>query len=130
MSKGFRIQTPRELAQWQASMSGVKVTPDMIDGWGLMVDLLFANTQRVVHVWPVNGGSLKSSGRSSVKSTSDVVTGEVEYGSSSVPYALFEMARGGQHDYMQRGFEMTRPVMEAEVGRIAFEGFLRQVKGD
>lgn len=77
--------------------------------WRQATEVMFSETQRVVHVWPVDGGTLKASGSFEVLDDGDVMVGLVEY---SAPYAVFEFARGGDHDALHRSFERTRDVFQ------------------
>ena len=64
----------------------------------------FGETQVLVHVIT---GSLKLSGWTSSDFDGDVWTGTIEYGGPSagpnnpVTYAIYEMARGGEHDWFR-----------------------------
>lgn len=82
----------------------------------------FAITQARTHVLT---GSLKASGKTSTDFDGDEWTGEISYGgalwktpapgppNNPVDYAIFEMARGGEHDFLA-------PLVE-------FEGVVEQI---
>lgn len=67
------------------------------------LEAAFMETQAVVHVIT---GSLKLSGRTSSDYDGHTWTGEIIYGGPSsgpnnpVDYAIYEMQRGGDHDFM------------------------------
>jgi len=80
----------------------------------LGLELAFSQSQSQTHVI---SGSLKSSGRSS----SDIINGSawegiIEYGGDGQPhfvdYAIYEQARGGDHDFMRGLAEILDTAME------------------
>lgn len=80
--------------------------------WRQATELMFSESQRVVHVWPVDGGTLKQSGYTEHLDDGDRVIGLVGY---SAPYAVFEFGRGGDHDALHRSFERTQDVFQRAV---------------
>lgn len=57
---------------------------------------IFAETQALVHVV---SGELKASGRVHSQVTGSVWEGTIAYGGPGVPQAIYEIERGGNHDY-------------------------------
>lgn len=77
--------------------------------WTQATEVMFSESQRVVHVWPVDGGTLKASGFYELVDDGDQMTGLIEY---SAEYAIYEFGRGGEHDALNRSFERTRDVFQ------------------
>jgi hypothetical protein len=78
----------------------------------------FEDTQNRVHVIT---GSLRLSGKSQTNFDGEVWTGEIEYGGltqgpiNPVQYAVYEMARGGDHDFFA-GLPTHEELLEEAVG--------------
>lgn len=103
----------RSIAQLTALPAKFRVQADVL--WRQAGEMFFAETQRVVHVYPINGGSLKASGAVNFLSAGDeVLVAEVSYGGPTsgprgyVDYAVYEFGRGGDHDALARGFESSQ----------------------
>lgn len=91
-AKGFSGQYPKELAK------------EFDDS----VLRLFDRTQRRVHVWT---GELKASGRVvPAKMSGESVNVGVEYTSD---HGMWEMLRGGEHDFLTEPLNETMPELEA-----------------
>jgi hypothetical protein len=89
--------------------------------WDEATAAFYAATQQVVHVI---SGALRASGRYTVVRDGDRLVGQVEYGGGSADYAEYERRRGGEHDFMQRGWLMseqafagTMPLIWLEIQR-------------
>lgn len=75
-----------------------------VDEWRHGVERFYDNTQRRTHVLD---GFLKASGRYEVnRAGRDQLEGVITYGGTpTVDYAVYEFARGGNHDALTRGYE-------------------------
>jgi hypothetical protein len=89
--------------------------------WDEATRAFFEHTQDVVHVIT---GALKGSGQYTTARDGDSLVGAVSYGGGSVDYAEHERQRGGEHDFMQRGWLMseqafagTMPLIWLEIQR-------------
>jgi hypothetical protein len=92
--------------------------PDMLDeaAWEQATEVFFGRTQELVHV--ISGG-LKSSGRRKTDREGDRIVGEVSYGGTpECDYAVYEFRRGGSHDALGRGAEVTNRLYEATLAKI------------
>lgn len=87
-------------------------------GWERATEVFYERTQEFVHVI---SGRLKSTGTHRVERHGDVIEGIVEYGGIAadgelVDYAIYEHARGGDHAFLDRGWESTSHTFEAAFG--------------
>jgi hypothetical protein len=92
--------------------------PDMLDeaAWEQATEVFYGRTQEFVHVI---GGGLKSSGRRKTVRNADRIVGEVAYGGTpECDYAVYEFRRGGAHDALGRGAEVTNRLYEATLAKI------------
>lgn len=97
------------ISNWEADISDLAGPPHKPVGeLEAMLATAFAITQAKTHVLT---GSLKASGKTNSEFEDDVWTGEISYGgvlwktpspgppNNPVDYAIYEMARGGDHDF-------------------------------
>lgn len=98
-------------------MAGGDFAKEAVNEWTLATASLFDRSQDYVHVWHINGGTLKRSGSYKVEATRRGVVGTVTY---SADYAIYEHARGGSHAYLTRAWTATRSEFEDALTR-AFE---------
>lgn len=104
----FRIQVSHELQDWMDSLAAAgQPNPEAALAWHAGVEVFFGATQDVVHVVT---GNLKRSGHASVVIAGPEIVGTVAY---DAEYAMDEILRGGDHDFMQRGFEQVQGVFES-----------------
>lgn len=94
-------------------------TPEMELRWRQATDTFFDRTQRFVHV---ETAELKSSGRYEMFSDRRNIVGQVAYGGTAeCDYAVYEFARGGNHDALTRGFEASQRMFERTLARMLAE---------
>jgi hypothetical protein len=106
------------LDEWIDELANFEVRdPAALDAWRHGVERFYDATQRHVHVLD---GPLKASGRYDTQRLGrDQLEGAITYGGTpDVDYAVYEFARGGNHDALQRGYEdsyeaLRRAVLEA-----------------
>ncbi len=104
----FRVEVSHELSDWMTALDGAgRPQPEAVAAWTAGVEVFFGATQDVVHVV---SGDLKRSGHASVAVVGPEMVGTVEY---DAEYAMDEILRGGDHDFMQRGFEQVQGVFES-----------------
>lgn len=95
------------LDEWIDELANFEIRdPAALDAWEHGVERFYDNTQARVHVLD---GPLKASGRyETSRPNRDELDGTITYGGTpDCDYALFEFARGGNHDALQRGYEDT-----------------------
>ena len=97
----LRIKLGGAWPNWRRAASTFRLSGGL-EEWEQVTERYFDATQEVVHVIT---GRLRDSGKVSVVQEGSRFVGTVEY---SAPYAAEEFGRGGPHDALQRGFEMTR----------------------
>jgi hypothetical protein len=86
--------------------------------WKAAADVFFDRTQQFVHVLT---GDLKASGqRAEIKHDFAALVAEVVYDSD---HAIYELRRGGTHDFYGRALESTNDLFERALG----QGFERMV---
>ena len=111
------------ISKWAADIKDLAGPPHKPVGeMESVLSAAFAVTQAKTHVVT---GSLKASGKTNSEFEDDVWTGEISYGgalwktpapgppNNPVDYAIYEMARGGDHDFFA-------PL-------VAFEGVVEQI---
>lgn len=106
------------LDEWIDELANFQVRdPAALDEWTHGVERFYDATQRRVHVLD---GPLKASGRYEANRRGrDELEGTVTYGGTpDCDYAVYEFARGGNHDALTRGYEdsherLRRAVIEA-----------------
>lgn len=129
------IEISAVFAAWRSGLRDMAVSEGMVKEWAQVNDVMFANTQRYVHVYPVRGGSLKASGKTETKrGGAGTIVGETTYGGGTgvhgrkVDYAIYEIARGGSHDFITLALNDTQSVFTEGVGQIAVNEILRRLK--
>lgn len=97
-------------------------TKEMTEGLNLALRAGFLDTQANAHVLT---GRLKASGEMSSRTEPDGAwIGHIEYGGPGVEQALYEMARGGEHDWMR-----NMPEFEQAMEEVIERGIRRVVRG-
>lgn len=70
--------------------------------WESATEMFYGSTQAAVHVL---SGAMKASGRYDTEAGRRTVEGWVTYGGTKAcDYAVYEVARGGSHDALTRGY--------------------------
>lgn len=113
-----RLGKSIEVDDWQGMLDALDRLADLprgqVDKWEQATERFYDRSQQYVHVDTV---ALKRSGRHDTTRVVHRVIGEVVYGGRfGVDYALFEFARGGQHDALGRGFSATAATYAKTVG--------------
>lgn len=103
-SGSFRIEVSQEMHRWVAALGDFQLDDAALTEWHAANDKFFDRTQRYVHVL---SGDLKTSGRMSSDVDGKRLVGSTEYGGTTgtegqVDYAIYEIARGGSHDFIGR----------------------------
>lgn len=114
MAGSVKFTVSRELQGWidgLSDMERARARPELIGAWKVAGELMLDRTQQHVHV---DTGDLKSSGSLSMFDESDGVVAEITY---DAEYAIYENARGGDHAFMDRGFEESRDTFERALAR-------------
>lgn len=116
-----RLGKSIEVHGWQGMLDALDRIADLPRGqtelWEQATERFYDRTQQYVHVDTVN---LKRSGRHSTTRIVHRVIGEVVYGGThGVDYALYEFARGGNHDALGRGFNAVRATYAKTIGDMA-----------
>jgi hypothetical protein len=108
-----RIVRDGKLDAWVRGLSRFD-KPDEVDEqrWEQITEIFFGRTQENVHVI---SGVLKASGERRTWREGHRVTGEVK---SNAPYAGYEFRRGGDHDALRRGYEVTQQRYQQALGEI------------
>lgn len=98
---GFRLTTNKTFEQW-LNFAGRMDIKHGQGPWVQVMDQLHDNTRSLVHVIT---GRLQASGETTVKVEGNQIVGEMLW---DTPYAIYEAARGGNHDYLTRGYLGTQ----------------------
>lgn len=124
----FQIQGLDTFYRWEQAAKRAS-RPDVLrPEWEQANEIFFDRTQQYVHVIT---GDLKSSGRQRVVIEGGRLVGYVQYGDGTVDYAQAELDRGGDHDFLGRGWEATQVYISALFGKMwirAFDSQLRTVR--
>lgn len=120
-------RTPKEVRAWAAGLrDGEKhVTAAAMVYWAAAGDVLFDRSQEYVHIL---SGNLKASGRQRTFKTPQGVTFEVVYGGGEVDYAIYEIARGGDHDFLGRAVEVSTRIFDQAMVKI-FDDAMERSRG-
>jgi hypothetical protein len=107
----LRIIVPKHFKQWEkgALRMGVDLAAET-DPWDEAARAFYDATQQVVHVVT---GYLQRSGNYGVERAP---RGPVAFVGYTAPYSQVEIDRGGDHDFMGRGWEMSQPAFQAAFG--------------
>lgn len=120
MPNRMRIITPPEWREWADALTGMgRDMGRFAVEWELATERFYDATQAVVHIIT---GRLKASGAFEVDLQGARIVGTVGY---TVPYASSEADRGGDHDYLGRGWELSQAGYDAAMGRIWLRRFRR-----
>jgi hypothetical protein len=111
MANVFKIIVPRNFKGWErgAFLLGFDLA-NRTAPWELAAKEFYDATQEVVHVIT---GRLKRSGSYGVERTR---RGPVAFVGYTAWYAQVEIDRGGDHDFMGRGWEIAQAKFSAAVG--------------
>lgn len=129
----WEITVPPDFDRWIKGLGKFEISQDMIHDWELLNDVFFAATQRYVHVFPRRGGSLKSSGRTSMKRdlktriVAQTIYGGVQGIKGPVDYAIYEIARGGDHDFITRALTDTADIFQAGLAELVVDEMKRRL---
>lgn len=118
----FQMTGLDTLIRWEQAARKASRPESMRDDWQTANEIFFDHTQRYVHVVT---GALKSSGRQRVEVENGRLVGYVEYGGGGVDYAQIELDRGGDHDYLGRGWEASQVYFSALFGKMWIRAFDR-----
>ena len=122
---GIRIEVSN-LDFWVKGLTAAEVGPGAVAVWSAAVDVWFSKTQQYVHVI---SGDLKSSGEQDVTLHGRVIEGALTYsGGPDRSYAVYEIRRGGAHDFLTRGFVATQKIFQRALVD-AMEGMVVNVIG-
>ena len=118
MANSIQIVTDATFKMWINSFAdlGTAYLPqEAIDEWELANELFFQETQAAAHIL---SGDMKRSGSMSVKANGMLVEGSISYGGGpdNVDYVKYELARGGSHDFIRRGYLKAEKTLQAGVG--------------
>jgi len=118
-TKRVRIKV-RGLQPWIDGLDKFGVpTPEMERRWRQATDVFFDRTQQYVHVV---SAELKASGRMDTFSDQRNIVGQVSYGGTAAcDYAVYEFARGGDHDALTRGFAAAERVFRSSLAAMLSE---------
>jgi hypothetical protein len=112
----MKITVSRNFQRWSL---GARTLPGGFLGvnrpyWELANEAFYDKTQEYVHVIT---GRLKASGVEEVHLEGARVVATVTYGGPEVPYAQYEIDRGGDHDFLGRAWEASQGMFEAIFGQ-------------
>lgn len=98
------LSVSRELKDWVDGLSDFDLGDAALTEWHAANETFFDRTQRYVHIL---SGDLKTSGRVHSEVDGKTLVGFTEYGGvqgtrGEVDYAIYEIARGGSHDFIGR----------------------------
>lgn len=113
---GLRIDIPEEFERWVAGLQAVELDMSAAMKWEQAAEYMFSETQRLVHIL---SGDLKASGkvlRGTVGGM--VVTTGIDYG---MEYAIYEIARGGNHDFIGPALTRAERVFKETVIEIGID---------
>ncbi|HEV2927248.1 MAG TPA: hypothetical protein VGW74_01035 [Propionibacteriaceae bacterium] len=118
MTRRRQLGRSIEVVGWDGMMDALdrltRLPFGQMGKWEQATERFYDHTQRFVHVDTV---ALKRSGRFEVSRVAHRAIGEVIYGGRfGVDYALFEMGRGGSHDALQLGMNVSAATYQATVG--------------
>lgn len=113
MAGAIQVTVNDTLARWERGLGSMNVGPQALAVWSQAIEVMYGRTQEKVHVWKTNGGTLKASGSVAMSRDSTSVSGTITY---DAPYAIYEMARGGEHDFMTIAFKETDAMFRASLG--------------
>ncbi len=103
MAGVFVIITPPEWLGWEVKLAATEAIVNSAGkaAWNDAMESFFDATQRVVHV---RTGKLQRSGSYRTSGQGATLEGEVSY---SALHALTEISRGGPHDFMAQGWNVS-----------------------
>lgn len=118
MAKRKRLGTSIEVVGWDGMLDALdrltRLPLGQMGKWEQATERFYDHTQRFVHI---DSTDLKRSGRFIHYRVVHRAFGEVIYGGRfGVDYAVFEFGRGGSHDALQLGMNVTSAVYAATVG--------------
>lgn len=120
MAKRVRLGKSVEVVGWDGMMDALdrltRLPLGQMGKWEQTTERFYDHTQRFVHI---DSADLKRSGRYATYRVVHRAFGEVIYGGRfGVDYAVFEMGRGGSHDALQLGMNVTSATYAATVGNM------------
>lgn len=122
----YHVVPDERFIRWQRGfdlLADKGVGPEQVRQWQAAVEVFYTATQRHAHVL---SGDMKRSGRMEVRQDGGLeIVGSVRYGGTvgaggNVDYVIYELRRGGSHDFFARGMNSARKRMEKAVGDAAF----------
>jgi hypothetical protein len=123
-----RFIQDRTLAHWitaLGSMDGKRLPPEAVREWRAANEVFFSNTQQAAHVL---SGDMKRTGSLEVElgETGHVIEADLSYGGiapsgEDVDYVIYELRRGGSHDFFARGLRQSTRILEEGVGAAMIE---------
>lgn len=123
MGNSVRFVSDGNFQRWLSSFSDLSraaVTPAAEKEWRLANEVFFQFTQSYVHVI---SSDLKGSGRMETSISGAQIDAEITYGGTMgsrgrlVDYAQHELARGGSHDYIRRGYLKSEKILQDGIGK-------------
>lgn len=117
MKGQFSITADPTLKRWIGGLGGLTVNGAAVDAWRAAGDIYFSSTQELVHVL---SGDLRRSGRSTIDFDKTTITNTITYGGAfgaggQVNYALYEIRRGGSHDFVGRALTASAARMTSQL---------------
>lgn len=124
MANSVRFVSDGNFQHWLSSfkdLSRVKVSPAAEKEWRLANEVFFQFTQSYVHVL---SSDLKGSGRMETSINGAQIDADITYGGTignatgrRVDYAQHELARGGSHDFIRRGYLKSEKILQDGIGK-------------
>ncbi len=108
--RDFRIEVDPLMGAWVRALSSFEVDDVAVREWQAVNDVYFSRTQQYAHVL---SGDMKRSGRQETRTAGRQIITETVYGGVSgsqgrpVDYAIYEIRRGGSHDFIGRALNAT-----------------------
>ena len=114
MTKYVTVTVSKELADWVKGLSNFDLGDPAMEQWQAANDVFFERTQRFAHII---SGDMKRSGRMETSIEGKQIIGETTYGGVTgtkgpVDYTVYELARGGSHDFIARALASTTSTLQ------------------
>ncbi|AMM44196.1 hypothetical protein BJD78_gp26 [Arthrobacter phage KellEzio] len=111
------------LAHWVSSFRHLENKPlpaSVVREWRAANEVFFSNTQQAAHVL---SGDMKRTGSLEVElhESGILIDADLSYGGMApsgedVDYTIYELRRGGSHDFFARGLRQSTRILEEGVG--------------
>jgi hypothetical protein len=112
MGVSAQIVHDGQFDRWVEGLADMdSVEPEAVEIWEQATEYFYGRTQEAVHILT---GDLKASGEYEIEPNGTTVEGVVSYGNEDVDYAIYELRRGGDHDFLNGAFADTEDHFKEE----------------